>query len=111
MSFKPFALATLVASVGSSLTFAADVYNEFPVSVKNYQGSATSSVSYTGQAARQAIHNSLKKTIATGKGKQDAEQVAKLALYFEGKDVGEIVRSKFSEEELSVFDEDLMFSL
>lgn len=41
----------------------------FDVSLKGYQGDASSSVSYGGQIARHALHNSLKKAV----GKGDAE--------------------------------------
>ncbi|KZM42948.1 hypothetical protein OA92_09105 [Marinomonas sp. SBI22] len=102
MSFKPFALATLVTSIGSSAVFAGEVYNEFPVTVAGYQGSATSSVSYSGQAARHVIHNSLKKTISKGQGKQDADQAAKLALYFEAKDADRAILDPVSKEGFAI---------
>ncbi len=42
------------------------VYSRFPVTVKGYQGEKTSSVSYTGQIARHALHDSLKKLAGPG---------------------------------------------
>ena len=39
---------------------------EFDVTLKGYQGEATSSVSYSGQIARHALHNSLKKMVSQG---------------------------------------------
>ena len=102
MSIKPIALATILSSIGSTAVFAADVYTQFPVTVKNYQGNATSSVSYSGQAARQVIHNSLKKTISKGQGKQDAEQAAKLALYFEAKDGDRAILDPVSKEGFAI---------
>ena len=37
------------------------LYGDFPVTVKDYKGSKSSSVSYTGQIARHVLHDSLKK--------------------------------------------------
>ena len=45
------------------------IYADFPVTVKGYQGKKTDSVSYTGQIARHALHDSLKKLAASGNGK------------------------------------------
>ena len=36
------------------------IYSKFPVTVKDYKGSKSSSVSYTGQIARHVLHDSLK---------------------------------------------------
>ena len=61
------------------------VYAGFPVTVKGYQGKKTDSVSYTGQIARHALHDSLKKLAASGNGKPDPELKAKMMAYFSGK--------------------------
>ncbi len=51
----------------SSSTFArSNVYADFPVTLKDYSGSATTSVSYKGQMARHALESSLKKLISKG---------------------------------------------
>lgn len=102
MLFKPFALATLITSIGSTAVFAADVYTQFPVTVADYQGNASSSVSYTGQAARQVIHNALKKTVSNGQGKQDADQAAKLALYFDGKGADRAILDPVSKDGFAI---------
>lgn len=49
----------------STHALAADQY-EFGVTLKGYEGKATSSVSYGGQIARHALHNSLKKVVGKG---------------------------------------------
>jgi hypothetical protein len=53
----------------------------FDVTLKGYQGDASSSVSYGGQIARHALHNSLKK--AAGKGDADL-----MSAYFSSKESG-----------------------
>ena len=40
------------------------VYAGFPVTLKGYSGDATTSVSYSGQVARQLLHNGLKKMVS-----------------------------------------------
>lgn len=73
----------LLASSGQAL---ADdrVYADFPVTVKGYAGSKQTSVSYTGQIARHALHDSLKALI----GKGDA---AKMKSYYNSEDAGRAV--------------------
>lgn len=68
-----------------------DVYADFPVTVKDYSGSKTSSVSYSGQVARHALHDSLKKLSGSGNGSPDAALKAKLDAYFTGKDAGRAI--------------------
>ena len=62
-----------------------DVYADFPVTVQGYTGDKQTSVSYGGQMARHALHNSLKKIIANG---ADAEQ---MTAYFSAKDAGRAI--------------------
>ena len=64
------------------------VYAEFPVTVKGYEGKKTNSVSYTGQIARHALHDSLKKLAGKGNGKPNPELKALMTAYFSGKDAG-----------------------
>ena len=68
-----------------------DVYAGFPVTLKGYEGSATTSVSYGGQIARQVLHDSLKKLAGKGTGAPDTELKAKMTAYFEGKDEGRAI--------------------
>ena len=56
----------LVTSLLTSAAFASDIYGPYPITLKGYSGDATNSVSYSGQVARQLLHNSLKKAIADG---------------------------------------------
>ncbi len=64
------------------------VYADFPVTVKGYDGKKTTSVSYTGQIARHALQDSLKKLAGSGNGEENAELKATMTAYFEGKDEG-----------------------
>ena len=61
---------TMLTTLVFSLPAAADdrVYADFPVTVKGYTGDKTSSVAYTGQIARHALHDSLKKLAGSETG-------------------------------------------
>lgn len=63
-------------------------YSGFPVTVKGYQGKKTTSVSYGGQIARHALHDSLKKLVGKGNGKPNPALKAQMMSYFSGKDAG-----------------------
>ena len=53
-----------VATLAASTTWAiGDVYGPYPITLKNYSGSKTNSVAYTGQIARHVLHDSLKKLL------------------------------------------------
>lgn len=67
------------------------VYADFPVTVKGYTGSKTTSVSYTGQIARHVLHDSLKKLAGKGDGSANADLKAQLTAYFSGKDTGRAI--------------------
>lgn len=58
------------------------VYAGFPVTLKGYSGDATTSVSYSGQVARQLLHNGLKKMVSKGSGAGADAMMA----YFKGGD-------------------------
>ena len=66
-------------------------YAGFPVTVKGYDGKKTISVSYTGQIARHALHDSLKKLAGSGNGAENAELKARMTAYFDGKDEGRMI--------------------
>ena len=68
-----------------------DVYSGFPVTVKGYSGKKTNSVSYSGQIARHALHDSLKKLAGKGNGKPNAELKAQLLSYFKNSDAGRAI--------------------
>ena len=71
----------------SSYAQAGDVYGPFPVTLKDYSGSKTNSVSYTGQIGRQVLHTSLKKLSSQGNGGANAGRIkAEMMSYFGGTD-------------------------
>lgn len=90
MKLKLTAGVTALSLVLLSTTAMADtkVYADFPVTLKDYKGDKKSSVSYTGQIARQTLHDSLKKLAAQGNGKPNPELKAKMLSYFAGSDAG-----------------------
>lgn len=81
-------LVSAVVMATATNVIAAQNYADFPVTVKGYEGKSGHSVSYTGQAARQVLHTSLKKLAGKGNGQANPELKAKLLAYFEGKDAG-----------------------
>ncbi|PID46581.1 MAG: DUF4856 domain-containing protein [Proteobacteria bacterium] len=66
-------------------------YVDFPVTVKGYDGDKKSSVSYGGQIARYALHDSLKKMAAGGNGRPNPALKEKLMSYYVGKDKGRVI--------------------
>ena len=67
---------SLTVNAGDSL------YGNFPVTVKDYSGSKSSSVSYTGQIARHVLHDSLKELAGEGNGRGNPELKAKMMSYY-----------------------------
>ncbi|MAH85227.1 MAG: DUF4856 domain-containing protein [Rhodospirillaceae bacterium TMED8] len=65
-----------------------DVYAKFPVTLKEYKGTKTNTVSYSGQIARHTLHDSLKKLAGKGNGKPNSELRAQMMSYFSGKEGG-----------------------
>jgi len=63
-------------------------YGKFPVTVKGYQGTATTSESYGGQIARHVLHESLKKLAAQGDGQPNPKLKAEMMAYFAGSAAG-----------------------
>ena len=64
--------------IGTSGALATDnIYSNFPITLKGYDGSSTTSVSYGGQMARHMLHNGLKKAASSG-------DLAKMEMYFNG---------------------------
>ena len=104
MKLKKIVMALAIASMGSVSVAAqaADVYADFPVTVKGYEGSAEHSVSYGGQMARQVLHNSLKKLAGQGNGQANPELKAKMMAYYEGKDAGRTILSPKTKGEFVV---------
>ena len=63
----PLSVVLSAAIMVSSSSFArSNVYADFPITLKDYSGSATTSTSYKGQMARHALESSLKKLISKG---------------------------------------------
>ena len=76
--------------IGASGASAADdVYANFPITLKGYDGSSTTSESYGGQMARHMLHNGLKKAAASG-------DLAKMEMYFNGAESVAILDPKSS---------------
>ena len=78
------------------------VYADFPVTVKGYAGKKTTSVSYTGQVARHALHDSLKKLAISGNGKPNPALKARMTAYFSGKDSGRKILAPASKGKFAV---------
>ena len=78
--------------IGASGASAADnVYANFPITLKGYDGSSTTSESYGGQMARHMLHNGLKKAAASG-------DLAKMEMYFNGAESVAILDPKSSDK-------------
>jgi hypothetical protein len=94
LMFRTFTVGATALSVAllSNAAMASDnVYANFPITVKGYSGKKTNSVSYTGQIARHALHDSLKKLAGKGNGKPNPELKAKMMSYFKNKDKGRTI--------------------
>ena len=75
-------------------------YGPFPVTVKGYEGSATNSVSYSGQIARHVLHDSLKKLASAGDGGSNAEAAeAEMMAYFAGSDKNKAIIAPASKDD------------
>lgn len=86
-------IASAVALAAAMNVQAAEHYADFPVTVKGYTGDAKTSEAYTGQAARQVLHTSLKKLAGQGNGEPNAQLKAKMLSYFESKHEGRDILS------------------
>ena len=82
----------LVFSFSFSKSFAdghgPEIYGPYPITLKGYEGDETNSVKYTGQMARQVLHDSLKKLVKTG-------DLEKMMAYYNGEDGLEIIAPDF----------------
>ena len=77
---------------------AADVYQNFPITVQGYSGDKTDSTSYSGQVARHLLHNSLKKLAGKGNGEPNGELKGMMMAYFSGKEEGRAILIPISKE-------------
>lgn len=91
-------VTALVAAmtIASAAHASADVYADYPVTVKAYEGSKTTSVSYTGQMARHTLHDSLKKLISKG------ADAATTNAYFAATDEGRAIIAPASKDGFAV---------
>ncbi|RBO85954.1 DUF4856 domain-containing protein [Marinomonas aquiplantarum] len=80
-------LSLLMVSMAGATQAAESTY-EFGITLKDYQGDKTSSVSYGGQIARHALHNSIKVLSKQGNGKDNQALLDELNLYFSGTAAG-----------------------
>ncbi|MEP5152620.1 DUF4856 domain-containing protein [Planktotalea sp.] len=84
MTLKSLFLATTLCA-GTALS--AESYGPFPVTLQDYAGDKTNTVSYSGQIARHVLENSLKKLAANGDGGANAAELeAQMLSYFDGSD-------------------------
>ena len=74
--------------IGACTAGATSVYEKFPVTLKGYKGSKTTSVAYTGQIARHVLHDSLKKLAGKGNGTPNPALKAQMMAYYSGKSPG-----------------------
>ena len=80
-----------VSEQGGSASAGDKVYANFPVTLKGYTGSKSTSEAYTGQMARQVLHDSLKKLAGKGNGKPNPALKAKMNSYYSGKAKGRAI--------------------
>jgi hypothetical protein len=80
-----------VSEQGGSASAGDKVYANFPVTLKGYTGSKSTSEAYTGQMARQVLHDSLKKLAGKGNGKPNPALKAKMNSYYSGKTKGRAI--------------------
>ena len=89
--------------VGSTFGDSANNYGPFPVTVKGYEGTATNSVSYSGQIARHVLHDSLKKLASKGDGGANAAEVeAEMMAYFAGSDKNKAIIAPASKDNYQI---------
>ena len=88
MIMKKLKITTAIVAVAMSGSIAlSDGYGPFPVTLSGYSGDKTNTVSYSGQAARHVLEQSLKKLAGKGNGGGNATALeAQMLSYFNGSD-------------------------
>ena len=88
MIMKKLKMTTAIVAVALSGSMAlSDGYGPFPVTLNGYSGDKTNTVSYSGQAARHVLEQSLKKLAGKGNGGGNAAALeAQMLSYFNGSD-------------------------
>ena len=81
-------LTISITLIPNILSANGSVYGKFPVTLKDYKGGKTNSVSYGGQIARHVLHDSLKKLAGKGNGASNPELKAQMMAYFKGSKSG-----------------------
>ena len=75
-------LTALVSLIGAGASSASDdVYADFPITLKGYDGTSKTSVSYGGQMARHMLHNGLKKAASSGDVNKNDSQLHSIKTY------------------------------
>ena len=92
--------AAALAMVTSAPVNGAEVYANFPVTVKGYAGPKTTSVSYSGQIARHVLHDSLKKLISSDL--PEDEKYDRLMAFFSGKANGRAIVAPKSQGDFKI---------
>ncbi len=72
--FKTSAALAVITALGATAS-ANGAYGPFPVTLKDYKGEKTNTVSYSGQIARQVLEQSLKKLAGKGNGGENAAEL------------------------------------
>ena len=80
----------------------AENYGPFPITLKGYGGGKSDSTAYTGQAARQVIHLSLKKLAGMGTGSNATEIKAQMMAYYSGKEAGRMILDPKSKDDFRI---------
>ena len=90
--FKITMLTAVASLIGTGSASASDdVYANFPITLKSYDGTSKTSESYSGQMARHMLHNGLKKAASSG-------DMSKMNMYFNGADSVPILDPKSSDK-------------
>ena len=82
-------LALMLSACGTSTD--SNVYSGYPVTLKGYSGSKTTSLGYTGQIARHVLHDSLKSLAGKGTGSANSNLKTQMLSYFSKKDKNRII--------------------
>ena len=82
---------------------ASDIYGPFPVTLKGYTGDKTNTVSYSGQVARNVLHDSLKRLAGKGDGGSNAADLeTQMMKYFTGSEEGLSISAPVSKGDFKI---------
>ncbi|MEO0618002.1 MAG: DUF4856 domain-containing protein [Pseudomonadota bacterium] len=97
----------LAAGTSNAAMAQSDLYANFPVTLKGYDGDKKSSVAYTGQIARHALHDSLKALAGKGDGGDGAALKQQMISYFSASDAGRKLIAPTSKGEFVILQGDI----